>query len=75
MLQKRYRHSNVSTTIGYQSNFIHEETDDALDAVIGKNTKMINWTILDTNCLAFGSNKSDFDFMLDLYNFYNDDFQ
>lgn len=36
MLQKLYRHSNVSTTIGYQSNFIHQETDDALDAVIGK---------------------------------------
>lgn len=36
MLQKLYRHSNVSTTIGYQSNFIHQETDDALDAVIEK---------------------------------------
>lgn len=36
MLQKLYRHSNVSTTIGYQSNFIHQETDDVLDAVIGK---------------------------------------
>ncbi len=39
MLQKLYRHSNVSTTIGYQSNFIHQETDDALDAVIGKVNK------------------------------------
>lgn len=35
MLQKLYRHSNVSTTIGYQSNFIHKDADDALDAVIG----------------------------------------
>ncbi|MES2479412.1 MAG: site-specific integrase [Bacteroidota bacterium] len=34
MLQKLYRHSNVSTTIGYQSNFIHEEADDALNSVI-----------------------------------------
>lgn len=34
MLQKLYRHSNVSTTIGYQSNFIHKEADDALDTVI-----------------------------------------
>lgn len=36
MLQKLYRHSNVSTTIGYQSNFTHKDADDALDAVIGK---------------------------------------
>ncbi len=36
MLQKLYRHSNVSTTIGYQSNFIHKDADDALDAVINK---------------------------------------
>jgi len=36
MLQKLYRHSNVATTIGYQANFIHQETDDALDAVISK---------------------------------------
>lgn len=35
MLQKLYRHSSVVTTIGYQSNFINEDTDDALDAVIG----------------------------------------
>ncbi|GAA4457975.1 site-specific integrase [Rurimicrobium arvi] len=34
MLQKLYRHSNVSTTIGYQSNFIHKDADEALDAVI-----------------------------------------
>lgn len=34
MLQKLYRHSDIKTTIGYQANFIHKETDDALDAVI-----------------------------------------
>lgn len=35
MHQKLYRHSSVVTTIGYQSNFINEDADDALDAVIG----------------------------------------
>lgn len=35
MLQKLYRHSHITTTIGYQSNFIHKDTDDALEAVIG----------------------------------------
>jgi len=35
MLQKLYRHSSITTTIGYQSNFIHKDADDALDAVIG----------------------------------------
>jgi len=34
MLQKLYRHSNLTTTINYQRNFIHEDTDDALDKVI-----------------------------------------
>ncbi len=34
MLQKLYRHSHVTTTIGYQANFIHKDTDDALDSVI-----------------------------------------
>jgi integrase/recombinase XerD len=34
MLQKLYRHSSITTTIGYQSNFIHKDADDALDAVI-----------------------------------------
>jgi integrase/recombinase XerD len=34
MLQKLYRHSNISTTIGYQQNFIHKEADDALNAVV-----------------------------------------
>lgn len=34
MLQKLYRHSSITTTIGYQANFIHKEADDALNAVI-----------------------------------------
>ena len=33
MLQKLYRHSSILTTIGYQSNFMHRESDDAVDAV------------------------------------------
>lgn len=35
MLQKLYRHTSITTTIGYQSNFINKDADDALDAVIG----------------------------------------
>ena len=35
MLQKLYWHSSITTTIGYQSNFIHKDADDALEAVIG----------------------------------------
>lgn len=34
MLQKLYRHSSITTTIGYQANFIHKEADEALDSVI-----------------------------------------
>lgn len=34
MLQKLYRHTSLATTIGYQGNFIHKDTDEALDAVI-----------------------------------------
>jgi len=34
MLQKLYRHSDIKTTIGYQSAFIHKDADDALDAVL-----------------------------------------
>ncbi len=34
MLQKLYRHSSVLTTIGYQSNFMFKDTDEALNAVI-----------------------------------------
>ena len=35
MLQKLYRHSHITTTIGYQSNFIHRDTDHALETVLG----------------------------------------
>ncbi len=35
MLQKLYRHSSITTTMGYQANFIHKDADEALDAVIG----------------------------------------
>ncbi len=34
MLQKLYRHSHLSTTIGYQSNFMHLDVDDALNLVL-----------------------------------------
>lgn len=34
MLQKLYRHSSVTTTIQYQSNFMQKDTDEALDRVI-----------------------------------------
>lgn len=34
MLQKLYRHSDIKTTIGYQSNFIHKDVDEALDSVV-----------------------------------------
>lgn len=39
MLQRLYRHSSITTTIGYQQNFIHQDTDDALDAVINSPAK------------------------------------
>lgn len=32
MLQKLYRHSSITTTIGYQAGFIYKSADDALDA-------------------------------------------
>lgn len=35
MLQKLYRHSSITTTVNYQQNFMHKETDEALDKVIG----------------------------------------
>lgn len=35
MLQKLYRHSSITTTIGYQANFVHKDADEALEAVIG----------------------------------------
>lgn len=34
MLQKLYRHSSITTTLGYQANFIHRDADDALDSVL-----------------------------------------
>ena len=34
VLQKLYRHTDIKTTMGYQSNFIHKQADDALDAVL-----------------------------------------
>ncbi|MGX5858268.1 phage integrase SAM-like domain-containing protein [Dyadobacter jiangsuensis] len=34
MLQKLYRHTHITTTIGYQANFIHKSADEALDAVL-----------------------------------------
>lgn len=33
-LQSLYRHSSITTTISYQSNFIHKDADDALDSVL-----------------------------------------
>lgn len=35
MLQKLFRHSRITTTMAYMSNFIHKDADEALDAVIG----------------------------------------
>lgn len=34
MLQKLYRHTSITTTIGYQKNFMFKDTDDALDSVV-----------------------------------------
>ena len=34
LLQKLYRHSDLKTTIGYQSNFIHKDVDDALSDIL-----------------------------------------
>lgn len=34
LLQKLYRHTSITTTIGYQSNFINQDTDEALNSVI-----------------------------------------
>lgn len=35
MLQKLYRHSHITTTIGYQANFLFKDADEALESVIG----------------------------------------
>lgn len=34
MLQKLYRHSSVTTTIGYQANFLYKDADEALEIVV-----------------------------------------
>lgn len=34
ILQKLYPHTRIKTIIGYKANFIHQDADDALDAVI-----------------------------------------
>jgi|TARA_R110000868_G_scaffold347222_1_gene608286 site-specific recombinase XerD len=39
MLQKLYRHTHLSTTIGYQGNFIHKNADEALDVIINFSNK------------------------------------
>lgn len=39
MLQKLYRHSSVTTTIGYQANFMHKDADEALDSVLAYEPK------------------------------------
>jgi len=34
MLQKLYRHTSITTTINYQSNFVYKDSDEALDSVV-----------------------------------------
>ncbi len=34
MLQKLYRYSSITTTMGYQASFVNKETDKALDKVV-----------------------------------------
>jgi integrase/recombinase XerD len=34
MLQKLYRHTSITTTIGYQSNFLFKDADEALESVL-----------------------------------------
>lgn len=34
MLQKLYRHSDIRTTMSYQSTFIHKDADEALDTIL-----------------------------------------
>lgn len=36
LLQKMFRHSSITTTAAYMANFAHEDTDDALNLVIGE---------------------------------------
>ncbi len=35
MLQKLYRHTSITTTIAYQSNFLFKDVDEALESVVG----------------------------------------
>ncbi|MDT0690053.1 site-specific integrase [Salegentibacter sp. F188] len=42
MLQKLYRHSSLSTTIGYQGNFIHASSDQALNEILKFSTEKKN---------------------------------
>lgn len=42
LLQKLYRHTSITTTIGYQSNFIHDDVDDALEAVLNQEAKKVS---------------------------------
>ena len=34
-LQLLFRHTDIKTTYGYMANFINDETDNVLDAVLG----------------------------------------
>ena len=34
LLQQLYRHSSITTTMMYQSNFMNKKTDDALQSVV-----------------------------------------
>ncbi|MNL66011.1 hypothetical protein D3C87_1904190 [compost metagenome] len=34
MLQKLYRHSSITTTVGYQAAFKYKDADDALEKVL-----------------------------------------
>jgi len=40
LLQKMFRHSSINTTVSYMANFMHEDTDDALDMIIGEATSI-----------------------------------
>lgn len=41
VLQRMFRHSSITTTAAYMANFKHDETDDALDMVIGESQMAI----------------------------------
>lgn len=46
MLQNLYRHSSVTTTIGYQANFINKTADDAPEVVMVIRTEIKQLLIL-----------------------------